>query len=119
MIAALLMALLPQVTTVQAKAEPVGTWTMSTVLNDEPGKMKLVIAREKGVLIADVTTLMGATVRARSVTFKNDHLTIEAEAHEGMALTLELELKGDKVTGKWVAGEYNGELKGERAPPSK
>ena len=119
MIFALLVALLPQTAAVQAKVDPVGTWTMSTMLNDEPGTMKLVIAREKGVLIADVTTLMGATVRARSVNLKNDHLTIEAEAHEGMVLTFEIDLQGDKLTGKWVAGEYNGALKGERVPPAK
>ena len=119
MIFALLVALLPQTAAVQAKVDPVGTWTMSTTLNDEPGTMKLVIAREKGgVLIADVTTLMGATVRARSVNLKNDHLTIEAEAHEGMVLTFEIDVQGDKLTGKWVAGEYKGALKGERAPPA-
>ena len=119
MIVALLLALLPQTMTVQAKADPVGTWTLSTVLNEEPGTMKVAIVREKGVLIADVTTLMGATVRARTVSFKNDHLTIEAEAHEGMVLTLEIDVKGDRLTGKWVAGEYKGELKGERAAPAK
>ena len=81
--------------------------------------MKLAIVREKGVLIADVTTLVGATVRAKTVSFKNDHLTIEAEAHEGMMLTLEIDVKGDRLTGKWVAGEYNGELKGERVPASR
>jgi hypothetical protein len=62
---------------------------------------------------------MGATVRARSVNFKNDHLTIEAEAHEGMVLTLEIDIKGDKVTGRWVAGEYKGDLTGERVNPAK
>ena len=94
--------------------DPVGSWTLKTVLNDEPGTMKLLIAREKGALVADVTTLMGSTVRARSVTLKSDHMTIEAEVHEGMVLTMELDFRGDAVSGRWVAGEYNGELKGER-----
>jgi hypothetical protein len=41
MLIALLLAVLPQTTALHVNADPIGAWTINTVLNDQPGTMRV------------------------------------------------------------------------------